>query len=125
MSTTPQFEIPTDMRKMTEQTLEQVRAAIHSYLQFFQRAVPGDVMGGSELTDKILGYAERNVASAFEFVQRLVQMRDIQGLISLQAEFVQAQMQAMTEQAKDLGETATKALTERVKTPTKGGGLSS
>ena len=47
MSTTPQFKIPTDMLKMTEQTLEQVRAAIHSYLQFFQRAVPGDVMGGS------------------------------------------------------------------------------
>ena len=121
MSTTPQFKIPTDMRKMTEQTLEQVRTAIHSYLQFFQRAVPGDVMGGSELANKILGYTERNVASAFEFAQRLVQVRDIQGLISLQAEFVQAQMQAMTEQAKDLSETATKALTERVKTPTKGG----
>ena len=121
MSTTPQFKIPTDMRKMTEQTLEQVRTAIHSYLQFFQRAVPGDVMGGSELADKILGNTERNVASAFEFAQRLVQVRDIQSLTRLQAEFVQAQMQAMTEQAKDLTETTTKALTERVKTPTKGG----
>ena len=121
MSTTPQFEIPVDMRKMTEQTLEQVRTAIHSYIQFFQRAVPADAMGGSELTNKILGYTERNVANAFEFAQRLVQVRDIQDLMSLQAEFVQAQMQAMTEQAKDLSETATKALTERVKTPTKGG----
>ena len=81
MSTIPQFEIPTDMRKVTEQTLEQVRTAIHSYLQFFQRAVPGDVMGGSELTDKILGYAERNVTSAFDFAQRLAQVRDIPGLI--------------------------------------------
>ena len=85
MSTIPQFEIPTDMRKVTEQTLEQVRTAIHSYLQFFQRAVPGDVMGGSELTDKILGYAERNVTSAFDFAQRLAQVRDIPGLMSLQA----------------------------------------
>ena len=66
MSTTPQFEFPTDMRKMTEQSMEQVRTAIHGYLQFFQRAVPGDVIGGSELSNKILGYAERNVASAFE-----------------------------------------------------------
>ena len=121
MSTTPQFEIPTDMRKMTEQTLEQVRAAIHSYLQFFQRAVPGDVMGGSELNNKIFGYAERNVTSSFEFAQRLAQVRDIPGLMSLQAEFIQAQMQAMTEQAKDLSETATKALMERAKTPTKDG----
>ena len=121
MSTTPQFEIPTDIRKITEQSLEQVKTAINGYFQFIQRAVPGDVMGGSELTNKILGYAERNVASAFEFAQKLAQVRDIQTLISLQTEFVQAQMQAMTEQAKDLSETATKALTERVKPPTKGG----
>ena len=119
MSTTPQFEIPTDMRKMTEQSLAQVRTAINGYLQFFQRAVPGNVMGGSELTNKILGYAERNVANAFEFAQRLVQVRDIQGLVSLQMEFVQAQMQAMTEQAKDLSETATKALMDSAKTQTK------
>jgi hypothetical protein len=41
-------------------------------------------MGGSELTNKVLGYAERNVTSAFEFAQRLVQVRDIPGLMSLQ-----------------------------------------
>ena len=70
-------------------------------------------MGGSELSNKIFGYAERNVGSAFEFAQRLVQVRDFQELTKLQADFMQAQMQAMTEQAKDLSETATKALTER------------
>ena len=58
MSTTPPFEIPTDMRKMTEQSKEQVRSAINGYLQFFQRAIPGNVMGGSELSNKVLGYAE-------------------------------------------------------------------
>jgi hypothetical protein len=80
MSTTPQFEIPTDMRKMTEQSMEQVRSAINGYLQFFQRAIPGNVMGGSELSNKVLGYAELNVASAFEFAQRLVQVRDVDEL---------------------------------------------
>ena len=67
------------------------------------------------------GYAERNVASAFEFAQRLVQLRDVQSLAKLQMDFIQAQMQAMTEQAKDLCETATKALMDSVKTTTKGG----
>ena len=121
MSTTPQFEFPTDMRKMTEQSMEQVRTAINGYLQFFQRGVPGNVMGGSELSNKILGYAERNVASAFEFAQKLVQVRDVQDFVRLQMEFIQAQMQAMTEQAKDLSETATKAVMDSAKTPTKGG----
>jgi hypothetical protein len=90
MSTTPQFEIPTDMRKMTEQSMEQVRAAINGYLQFFQRGVPSNVMGSSELSNKVFGYAERNVASAFEFAQRLVQVRDFQSLTTLQMEFIQA-----------------------------------
>ena len=121
MSTTPPFEIPTDMRKVTEQSMEQVRAAINGYLQFFQRGVPSNVMGSSELSNKVFGYAEHNVASAFKFAERLVQVRDFQSLITLQMEFIQTQMQAMTEQAKDLSETATKALMDAAKTPTKGG----
>jgi hypothetical protein len=121
MSTTPQFEIPTDMRKMTEQSMEQVKTAINGYLQFFQRGIPSNVMGSSELGNKVFGYAERNVASAFEFAQRLVQVRDIQALAKLQMEFTQAQMQALTEQAKDLSETTTKAVIDSAKTPTKGG----
>jgi hypothetical protein len=71
-------------------------------LQFLQRAVPGDVMGGSELSNKVLNYAERNLANAFEFAGRLAQVKDFQALASLQVEYIQAQMQAMTEQAKDL-----------------------
>ena len=121
MSTAPQFEIPTDVRKMTEKSVEQVKTTISGYLQLLQRAVPGDVMGGSELSNKILGYAERNVASAFEFAQRLVQVRDIRELTKLQTDFIQAQMQAMTEQAKDLSETAANAVMDKAKPPTKGG----
>ena len=120
MSTTPPFEIPTDMRKMTEQSMEQVRRAINSYLHFLQRGIPSIVMGKSELSNKVFRYAERNVASAFDFTQKLVQVRDIQDLPRLQTEFVQAQMQAMTEQAKDLSELATKAVMNSAKTPTKG-----
>jgi hypothetical protein len=95
--------------------------AQRGYLHFLQGHIPGNVMGGSELSNKILGYAERNVGSAFEFTQRLVQVRDVQALAKIQMEFIQAQMQALTEQAKDLSETAIKAMTDSAKTPTKGG----
>ncbi len=111
----PPFEIPTDLRNITEKSMEQVRTAIHGYLQFVQRAVPEDVMGGPELSNKVLGYAERNVASAFDFAQRLLQVRDVQALLKLQMEFIQVQAQAMTEQAYDLRETTTKAMMDSVK----------
>ena len=121
MSTTPPFEIPTDMRKMIEQSMEQVRTAINGYLQLFQRVLPSDLMGGSELSNKVLIHAEHNVASAFEFARRLLQVKDPQDLFMLQTQFIRAQMQAMAEQAKDLSETATKPMMDGVKTPTKGG----
>ena len=116
MSTTPPFEIPTDLLKMIEQSMEQVATAINGYLQFFQRSVPSNLMGGSELSNKVLIHAEHNVASAFEFARRLLQVKDPQDLFMLQTEFIRAQMQAMAEQAKDLSETATKAVMDSAKT---------
>ena len=86
MRTTPQLEIPTDVRKITEKSVEQVKTAITGYLHLFQSAVPGDA-GGAELSSKALGYAEHNVASAFEFAQRLVQVRDVRALTKLQMDF--------------------------------------
>jgi len=120
-SGTPKFEIPTDMRKMNEQSLEQVKTAINAYLQFFKSNMPENALGSSALSDKILGYAERNVASAFEFAQRLAQVKNVQDIFMLQTEFMRAQMQAMAEQTKDLGETTTKALADSMRTPPKGG----
>jgi hypothetical protein len=75
-NTTPPFEIPTDMHKMTEQSLAQVRRAIDAYIQFLQRAIPEDIMGGSE-PHVCRTYAERNLANAFEFGQRLMLVRDV------------------------------------------------
>jgi hypothetical protein len=120
-SGTPKFEIPTDMRKMTEQNMEQVKTAINAYLQFFKQSVPENLIGGSAPSEKILGYAERNVASAFEFAQRLAQVNNVQDIFMLQTKFMRAQMQAMAKQAKDLGETTTKALTDSMKPPPNGG----
>ena len=119
-STTPQFEIPTDMRKMTEQSMEQAKTAINAYLQFFQRGVPNNLMGGSELTNKVIIHAEHNVANAFAFARKLLEVKDPQGLFMLQIEFIQAQMQAMTEQARDLSNAAMTTLMESAKTSTKG-----
>ncbi|WP_111417907.1 phasin family protein [Rhodoplanes roseus] len=121
MKTGTPFEMPADLRKMTEQSMEQVRSAINSYLQFFQRGVPGmpgmPMLGGNELSNKVLGYAERNVATAFDFAQSLMAAKDVQEILKMQTEFLQTQMQAMTEQVKDLSETAIKAVSESAKMP--------
>jgi hypothetical protein len=118
---TPHFEVPSDIRNVTEQSLDQVKSAIEGYLQFFQKNGPGNVAGGSELSNKVLGYSVKNVARAFDFARKLLQVRDVDELTRLQMDFMGAQMQAMTEQAKDLSETAAKVVMDSLKIPTKGG----
>lgn len=120
MDTTPS-EIPTETRKTTEQSMDQVKTAIDGYLKLFQCGVPNPLMGGQELTDKVVSYAEHNVASAFAFARKLLEVKTPQDLFMLQTEFIREQMQAMTEQAKDLNAAATNSIMNSVKIPTKGG----
>jgi phasin family protein len=62
-----------------------------------------------------MAFAEQNVASSFEFAQKLARAKDIEEIMRLQAEFVKTQMQTLSDQAKELGETATKAATDATK----------
>ena len=59
--------------------------------------------GAKDVGSKAMGFAEQNIANSFEFAQKLVRAKDIQEVMALQQEFLQSQMKAMSEQAKDLG----------------------
>ena len=54
-------------------------------------------------------FAQKNIASSFEFVQKLVQAKDFQEVLKLQTEYVKTQMQVLSEQAKELSESTAKA----------------
>ncbi len=94
---------------VAEQTIKQARGAIENYLNFFQKSMSASPWVGTELTKKIADYAQQNVATAFEFAQKLTQSNDLQDLVRVQTQFLQTQMKSLTEQPKDLSETATKA----------------
>jgi hypothetical protein len=49
------------------------------------------------------------ISTPLEFAQKLTQARDLQDVLRIKTEFLQTQMKSLTEQAKDLSETATKA----------------
>jgi phasin family protein len=54
-------------------------------------------------------FAERNMASAFAFAHDLVRARDLQEVLRLQADYIRRQMETLTEQARELGESTSKA----------------
>jgi len=105
-----EFEASADMGEIAKKSLEQVEALIAVLLQFVQRGVPVDAIGSRELSDKIFDYANRNVTGAFDFAKMLIQVKSPHELVSMQSEFVQAQIRAVAEQSDGLNEAAMKAL---------------
>jgi phasin len=119
---TPGFEIPSEMRAMAEKSVDQAKKAFESYMDAATKAVnvaessAGSMQeGAKELGRKALGFAEDNVTASFEFAEKLVRASGPEEVMRLQAEFVQAQMRALSEQAKALGTTAAKAASEAAK----------
>ena len=53
-------------------------------------------------------YAERNIASSFDFAQKLMHAKDAAEVAALHSEYVNGQMAALTEQAKELSRQASK-----------------
>jgi phasin len=109
------FEIPTEMRAVAEKSVEQARIAFNTFMSAAQEAVAtfeghakAAQAGAKDISEKAIGYAERNVANSFAFANRLVHAKDSQEFIRLQTEFLQSQMKEFAEQAKELGEHATK-----------------
>ena len=110
--------VPPEMRKFAEQSVTQAKKAFDDLMTATQRAVSTFEGHASapqttavELQRKVVGYSERNVSASLEFAQNLLQARDPETLMKLHADYVKAQMQALTEQARDLTQHAAKAVT--------------
>ena len=61
------------------------------------------------MTEKAMIFAEQNISSAFEFVQQLMRAKDVQDVFQLQADYLKRQMEAFSEQARELSESSSRA----------------
>jgi phasin len=120
------FEIPREMRAFCEQSFEQARKAFDGFMSAAHKAaenMEGQAAvaqtSAKDMREKAMGFAERNVSSSFEFAQKLMRAKDIEEVTRLQTEFVQQQMQVFTQQAQELGQTATRVAKEAVRTNSK------
>ena len=117
-----QFEIPAEMRAFAEKSVEQAKQAFEGYLSAAHRTVSmieGQAesarKGAKDIGAKAMDFAERNVASSFDLAQKLVRAKDVHELMELQASFIRTQMQVLAEQAKEIGEGASKLAAESAK----------
>jgi phasin len=108
--------MPPEMRAFAEQGVQNAQKAFDQLMSATQRAVSafeGQATSAQwnmrGLHQKVLGFSERNVAASFDFARKLLQARDGEEIVRLHAEFVKAQIETMTGQAKELTQQATSA----------------
>jgi phasin len=113
--TTPQFEIPEEMRAFAEHSVEQAKAAFdkfisaaHDTVNTLEGRAKSAQANAKDVREKAMAYAEENVGNAFAFAQKAVRAKDVNDLMKLQADYIRTQMLVLSEQAKELGEAATK-----------------
>ena len=104
-------------QRTLEQTMEHTRGVLGQYFDFLKRTLSSYPSGGTELGEKLKTYAEKNIATAHEYLDKLSHARDLQDVVRVQTEFMQVQLNAFGEQAKSVGEAFTKAATDVAKKP--------
>jgi phasin len=109
------FEIPAEMRAFAEKSVEQAKQAFDTFISAAQHAAStvenqaaSARTGAKEASELAIRFAERNVASSFDFAQRLLHAKDFKEVTELQAEYVKSQIAALTDQAKELSKQASK-----------------
>ena len=125
MATNPaeQFQIPPEMRAMAEKSVAQAKQAVEGFISAAHRTVStfeGQAetarKGAKDVSAKAMDFAGKNITSSFDFAQKLVRAKDMQEMLELQASYVRTQMQALADQAKELGQTTSKMASDPLKT---------
>jgi phasin len=117
-----QFAMPNEVRAFVEQSVAQARAAFDGIATAATQAVAqwqGQAQaaraGASEIAHKSMAYAEKNMASTFEFAQKLMHAKDPTEVVRLQQEYIARQMQTLSSQAQELGQSAAKIVMDASK----------
>ncbi|MGV3635667.1 MAG: phasin [Pseudorhodoplanes sp.] len=123
MDTMKPFEVPAEMRKFAEQSVEQARqafdrfmAAAHGAVSELEGRAQAARSGVLDVGGRAMGFAERNMAASFDFAQKLVQAKDAEEVVRLQTDYVKAQIQALNEQTKELADAAARVAKETTST---------
>ena len=106
----PNFEVPPDMRAFAEKSVAQAREAFDGFIGAARKAAEQAQTtaataqsGAKDMTQLAMSFAERNIASTFDFAQKLARARDANEILSLHADYVKRQMDALSDQAKEIG----------------------
>src|SRR6516164_11104103 len=96
---------------MMTQNFEQTRKAMEKFADLFEKGIKASPWLDADINKKMQSFIEKNIAAANEFMRKLSEAKDVQTFWLIQTNFMQTQWKTLSEQMKDLGETATRSVT--------------
>lgn len=108
------YDIPPEMRDFAERSVAQARKAFEGFMGAVQKAsgtMEGALTaapGAKDMSSKAVAFAEKNVNSAFDLADRLVHAKDVQEVLTIQADYLKSQLEAIESQMKELGDAVQK-----------------
>lgn len=117
-----QFAMPNEIRAFVEQSVAHARTTFDGFIKAANKAMgqfEGQAAaarsGANEIAHKSMAYAEQNMASTFEFAEKLMRSKDPAEVMRLQSEFLGRQMQTLSAQVQELGQSAAKIVVDSAK----------
>jgi hypothetical protein len=111
MAQPPPFEIPQQLRELTEKNLEHARTAYSQFLDGMTKAMsmwvsatPPNAMtaGFKAVQDRAVKFAKQNGDACFNLATELASAKDLTDVLSIQSRHAQTQLQAYSLQAQEL-----------------------
>jgi hypothetical protein len=103
--------------QVTEVMRGEIRKAVNKNFDLIQKSVSSYPLGDTELGGKAKDCAEKNLAIARDYMYKLIQANNLMEVMPIHTEFMQSQLNLLSEQIKSLSEIYTKAAAEVINTP--------
>ena len=100
-----------NVRAMMTENLNRLRKSSADYFEMLEKTLQSSQLPIAAHAKQYCDHMQRNVTATFDLSDKLINAKDVQDLMKIQSDFFQDQMRALTDQARNLGETAMKAMT--------------
>jgi phasin len=97
------LEVPAQIKEVAGKAIDQAERGFSAFIEAANKSVSMIPTPATQMSLRALSLTEQNMKAAFDHAKKLLESKDLQEAMRLQAEFLKAQYEAATEQLKDIG----------------------
>ena len=110
--------LTTTAAQSVDQITKQTQGAMDNYFGWLQTTMSSLPWSNTNLNRILLSNATQNVTATFAFMHKLAQAKNLEDVVKIQTEFMNAQLSSLNDQAKVIGEIYAGAATAAAKRST-------